>query len=129
MTVRLGNLSLTDVAHECYDAAEENGWHDDVNQFRARAGMENNWVGNKLMLVVSELCEAQDELRKGHNPDHIYLSEKEKPEGFLVEMADAVIRIFDLLGVLGLNDDLQEVIEAKLAHNRARGYKHGGKAF
>lgn len=48
-----------------------------------------------------------------------------KPEGFVVELADVVIRIADLCGALGL--DLAEAIEIKHAYNATRAYRHGGK--
>lgn len=48
-----------------------------------------------------------------------------KPEGVAVELADAVIRIADLCGHLGI--DLEEVIEIKMAYNEGRPYKHGKK--
>lgn len=55
-------------------------------------------LGTKLMLVISEICEAQNELRDGHGVTEIYYSGeyKQKPEGFPVEIADAIIRILDI---------------------------------
>lgn len=47
----------------------------------------------------------------------------EKPEGVAVELADAVIRIADLCGHLGI--DLDAVIAEKMAYNAGRPYKHG----
>lgn len=46
-----------------------------------------------------------------------------KPEGIAVELADAVIRIADLCGALGI--DLEEVIAKKMGYNESRPYRHG----
>jgi hypothetical protein len=46
-----------------------------------------------------------------------------KPEGVAVELADAVIRIADLCGYLGI--DLDTVISEKMAYNETRPFKHG----
>ena len=91
-------------------------------------------VGTKLALVHSEVSEALEEVRKG--PEHYAIRFEEvvdkdgtprmKPEGVAIEMADAVIRIFHLAGMLGL--DLEGAIEAKLAYNERRPFRHGGKA-
>jgi len=87
----------------------------------------NLYLGNKLMLVVSELSEAQDELRSGHKPTEEYTSAYadglRKPEGFPAEIADAVIR---LLGIAyELKVDTTRVMENKMAFNEARAFRHG----
>lgn len=48
-----------------------------------------------------------------------------KPEGVVVELADAVIRIFHLAGLLGL--DLENAVLNKMRYNETREYRHGGK--
>lgn len=84
----------------------------------------NNYLGNKKMLVVNELGEAQEELRSGHAATEIY--EKDgKPEGYPIELADAVIRIMGIAGELGI--DLNEAIETKQAYNAGRPFGHGRK--
>ena len=47
----------------------------------------------------------------------------EKPEGVAVELADAVIRIADLCGHLGI--DLEAAIALKMDYNETRPFKHG----
>jgi hypothetical protein len=58
-----------------------------------------------LVLVVSELSEAYEEYRK---PDititQIYIKDG-KPEGFPIEVADAYIRVLDLMGALDVKYD------------------------
>lgn len=81
--------------------------------------------GTAIALIHSELSEALEEERNG-NPDIWFAcNESRKPEGVAVELADAVIRIADLCGHLGI--DLEEVIEIKMAYNEGRPYKHGKK--
>jgi NTP pyrophosphatase (non-canonical NTP hydrolase) len=77
--------------------------------------------GTKLMLMVSELAEAQDALRHGNPPDnHI-------PEftGVEAELADLVIRTMDFC--FQKNARLAEAIIAKHKYNINREYKHGKK--
>jgi NTP pyrophosphatase (non-canonical NTP hydrolase) len=74
------------------------------------------------MLIVSELAEGLEEERK--QQPYVYVKDN-KPEGLGVELADAVIRIADLCGYLGV--DLEEVIKAKINYNSKRPYKHGKK--
>lgn len=75
---------------------------------------ENNAIGNRLMLIVSELAEAQEALRKDDR------------ENFREELADTCIRIFDLCG--GLDIDLEAEILKKMEKNKSRPRLHG-KAF
>ena len=57
---------------------------------------------------------------------YFYLDESGKPEGFPVELADAVIRIADLFGFLGV--DMAGIIRLKMQYNATRPYRHGNKA-
>lgn len=54
------------------------------------------------------------------------ISEKHKPEGFGIEIVDAIIRSLDLLEAVGLNVEL--LMMAKHTYNKTRPYRHG-KAF
>lgn len=109
-------------------------------------------VSEMLMLIVSELAEAQEALRKNHYADKSAITglsqdiELEKSDdefqmdkgiwkglfedkvksSFEDEIADVAIRLFDLCG--GLDIDLEKHIELKMKYNSMRGYKHG-KAF
>jgi len=76
-------------------------------------------VGEMLMLVVSELGEAIE----AHRIGNFGVGRKDTFED---EIADAVIRLFDLCGGLGIN--LEKQMEWKLAFNKKRGMRHG-KAY
>lgn len=98
---------------------------------RAPKGVDHNAVLAKLMLVVTELAEAAEEVRDDkwstyhHSIDSAALPATAKPEGFTSELADAVIRIFHLAGLLGL--DLEGAIREKMAYNETRSHRHGGR--
>jgi len=70
-------------------------------------------VGEALMLIVTELAEAMEGYRKGLQSDHL-------PEYSALEeeLADAVIRILDLAGGMGLR--LGEAVANKLIYNLNR---------
>lgn len=70
-------------------------------------------TGQMLMLCVSELAEAMEGDRKGLPDDHL----PHRPM-FEVELADCLIRIFDLAG--HLCDDLPGAFAEKLAYNARR---------
>lgn len=82
----------------------------------------------KLMLVVSELSEALEEIRAGCGYTEIYYNEDhpKKPEGFPIEMADAIIRLLQLGAACGV--DMDAAVALKNAYNNTRPHKHG-KAF
>jgi hypothetical protein len=136
---------LSNLQQHIFNINESKGFHDDRpkpmrigstitgiaerNQQLALA----NWQGNKLLLIVSEIVEAQDEIRNGRAADETYYPtwvEDEdasfgthKPEGVPSEIADAVIRCFDFAATEGF--DLGAIIAEKLAYNETRPYKHG----
>ena len=70
-------------------------------------------ISTMLMLIVTEIAEAQEGLRHGNE------------ENFKEELADAVIRIFDLCG--GLKIDIETEILKKHEINKNRPRLHGKK--
>lgn len=98
----------------------EDGLIDIPNEFWKR--LYAAYQGNRLMLIVSEIVEAHDEVRNGK--PSIYTHEG-KPEGVAVELADAQIRISDY--VWEFDEPLTGAIDIKAAFNRDRERMHGGK--
>lgn len=93
----------------CHTAAK-NWWTDNAgNDIR-----DNPLTfSNKLLLVVTEIAEACEGDRKNLMDDHL----PHRPMRD-VELADAVIRIFDLAGGYGI--DIAGAIVEKLAYNAQR---------
>ena len=111
----------------CHGNARRSGWWLTTNGERVQ---DNPYAfSNKLMLIVTEVAEACEGDRKNLMDDKLpHRSMRE------VELADAVIRIYDLAGAYNL--DLGGAIAEKLAFNSKRPdhkmehrQSEGGKAY
>jgi hypothetical protein len=110
-------MNIQQLIKESYWTAQSKGWWD---------GGECN-VPEKLALMHSEISEALEEVRKGKTLGEIYYGEDGKPEGFLVEIADLFIRAGDFIGAHDLDEEFMRALKEKLAFNKTRPYRHGGK--
>jgi len=113
-------------AREIFKANKEKGFWDN----------ERN-TGEMLMLVVSELGEAMEALRKGKKADLVnYLNvtradadlfdvsfKQYMKDTFEDEIADSIIRLLDMCGGLGI--DIDTHINSKLKYNATRPRLHG----
>lgn len=118
-------VGLRELQTDVHDLAREKGWWDGYERDdQGRLKLTTDQVISKIALIHAELSEAVEEARKS-NYHGMYLGEGGKPEGFVVELADAVIRTLDLCGALGL--DLEGAIAAKHEFNKTRPVRHGGK--
>lgn len=91
----------------CHHLADKSGWWDGVD------AQDPMTFGTKIALIHSEVSEALEGGRKGLSDDHLSWRRAEE-----VELADALIRIFDLAGARGL--DLAGAVIEKLAYNQMR---------
>jgi NTP pyrophosphatase (non-canonical NTP hydrolase) len=89
-------------------------------------------IWTRLGNIHCEVSEAWEALRAGMNAVDVKYctkgatSQKEaKPEGFSIELADILLRVFDLAEAEGI--DLQKALAMKHAYNKTRPPMHGGK--
>lgn len=143
-TMNQANQAIADAGNllveQCHGASKNAGWwrtpvgQDLIQLIREPGGagqrlLAGALVAQKLCLVHSEISEAMEGHRKGLMDDKL-------PHRLMieVELADAMIRIADLAGALGL--DLGGAIAEKMAFNAMRPdhkpenrAKEGGKAY
>ena len=117
-------MHLKDIATAAYENSVNKGFHTNADG----TPKERN-VGEEIALIHSEVSEALEEARKNADLSHKYYTEDArgnmKPEGFLPEIADIIIRLGDTLGAHGLIDMLEAAVEEKHAYNLTRPPMHG----
>jgi hypothetical protein len=120
--------TLREIILESHKTAVDHGWWESGDRP----------ILEQLMLMVTELAEAAEEVRSGHQVGFTYYNAERsvaspsgevylKPEGFLAELADVLIRMGDTIDQYGLTDKFIEVLQQKLKYNKYRPYRHGGK--
>lgn len=123
--IRSGMESLIEA---CHGLSYRAGWWDDPKTGKPLP-FTTETFGMKIALIHSEVSEALEGYRKAMLDEH--LPDRPSVE---VELSDAIIRICDLAGKMGL--DLPGAILDKLAYNQIRAdhklenrAKPDGKAF
>ena len=129
------HLPVSTLQHQAYINAKEKGFHDHPKE-----------VGTLLALIHSELSEALEAHREGerwklnltpaqwkwvmNEEDMVALkdflwdkSKHQGPEHISEEMADAVIRLGDMAGAMGI--DLEQAVIRKMQINEDRARLHG----
>lgn len=105
--VAYGQLSLKTLAERIEHINVSKGFDTVLNVY------ERQKLLAKLMLVITEIAEAVEEIRH----------EKVDEEKFWEEIADVFIRLLGVCG--GMKKDIYPVIDAKMNKNKARPQMHG----
>ena len=100
---------LNNLGNEIIEINRCNGW----NVAKPQDWSDDYKIPALLALVTSEVSEALEAFRK------------RDARNFDEELADVLIRTLDLSTGLGIDMDLE--VQKKLAKNRGRSPKHGGK--
>lgn len=129
-------MLLNALSHEIHRVAVDKGWWEAEREF-----------GTLLALIHSEISEALEEYR-ANNTDHVYyqpMGTKQQytpiaydslpddvkkrimaqPEGIGIELADVIIRVLDMCAHYHI--DIDDAVKRKMAYNKTRPHRHGGK--
>ena len=109
-------MRIRDAQRKIWQTAEDHGWHE---------GALN--IPEKLALIHAEVSEALEDYRKSATNAELAQIRwnGDKPDGFAIELADIVIRVFDFADQLDI--DLETMMCVKMAYNDTRSFRHGGK--
>ncbi|PZR89755.1 MAG: hypothetical protein DI537_20340 [Stutzerimonas stutzeri] len=120
---------IDNLVNEVHAANVRAGWWNDLHTGEDLHGKRN--VGELLCLVHSEISEAMEGHRKGLSDDKL----PHRPM-FRVELIDALIRIFDILGAANHEHSAGTIFVEKMGYNAKRidhtpahRRQAGGKAF
>lgn len=121
------SISILELMEECNQTATDKGWWYTDDRTPERT------FGDMCALFTSEISEAFEEYRNGHDIITIYYDSNEadergvmhKPEGVPIELADVIIRIVDFCQQYDV--PLEDALRLKMDYNKTRPHRHGGK--
>lgn len=125
--------SVQNLVYIVHEQNKEAGWWNDLDTGESLTNKRGfpfvRNVSELLILVHSEVSEALEGYRKDLRDTHL-----PQYDSLTVELADVVIRVFDIAGGLSLN--LSEAVRDKLIYNKTRAdhkkenrLKQNGKKF
>lgn len=115
------DYTIRGLSVEAFDTAVEKGWHD--TPLHIGSDINVDALLRMCALMHSEISEGVEAVREGKLGQ--YRDQNGKLQGFVVEMADVLIRIGDTCAALQL--DLARAVVDKMAYNKTRPRRHGGK--
>lgn len=135
-------MVLNSIQQEIFNTAEASGWHEKKRELPEVIALIHSEASEALEAYREgmELAETRYLYKDGTIPSeegditsavpikYVGSDDKEvlgKPEGIASEFADVIIRILDGSEELGI--PTIEVMLQKMAFNKTRGYRHGGK--
>lgn len=127
-------MNMTELSKKIHADNVKQGFYDDTKDIPPY--LNDYFIFKQLMLIVTEIGEAAEALRKDGIDNSLELPIKDCTEKYFIfetnykdkfqdELGDSIIRILDLCGYLDI--DIDEWVNAKLEYNRTRAYKHGKK--
>ena len=110
-------LIINEMTVEVRQLSIDKGW-------RRADGTSDTSFAEYIALAHSGLSEALEAWR---DKKYTTVVENGKPEGVGSELADVLIRVLDMADVF--NIDLSLEYNTKMAYNKTRAYRHGGRTL
>lgn len=143
-------IELNKLRDEIHNNAVEKGFHEQIEILKKMQesrlftdkqieAVSSAFLGQKLMLVVSEIGEALEANREDREPNYYMFEDWQNDEKysfedafklhikdtFADELADSIIRLLDLCGLYQI--DIEKHVKLKMKYNSLRPKLHGKK--